>query len=155
MIRRAEVRDIPELGRLLLQVHAVHAQGRPDIFVPGERKYTDAELETLLHDENKPVFIYTGCDDRAIGYAFCQNRYTLGERDRQDRKTVYIDDLCVDESRRGGGIGKALYQTVLNYASENGFDSVELNVWCLNTGAMAFYEKLGMKKLKITMEQEI
>ena len=73
-IRRAEERDIPEIARLLYEVHDVHATGRPDLFVKGSRKYTDEQLKELLQDEDpvcgRPVRVEgsTGaeCGQRAV-----------------------------------------------------------------------------------------
>ena len=43
-IRRAKQGDIPEIDKLLYQVHKVHSDARPDLFRPGTKKYTDGEL---------------------------------------------------------------------------------------------------------------
>ena len=56
-IRFAENRDIPGMIRLLRQVGAVHHDIRPDIFRAGAIKYTETDLEILLKDENRPVFV--------------------------------------------------------------------------------------------------
>ena len=39
-IRRAEEKDIPQIEELLYQVHKVHSDKRPDLFIPGSKKYT-------------------------------------------------------------------------------------------------------------------
>ena len=70
-----------------------------------------------------------------------------------DVKTLYIDDLCVDELARGQHIGKILYDYVIEFARENGFYNVTLNVWADNKNALKFYEKLGLKIQKIGMEK--
>jgi ribosomal protein S18 acetylase RimI-like enzyme len=69
-----------------------------------------------------------------------------------DVKTLYIGDLCVDETLRGQHVGKKLYDYVLAFAKENGFYNVTLNVWSCNEGAMKFYEKCGLKPQKVGME---
>ena len=51
IIRRAEKKDIPALGRLLFQVHKVHSDVRPDLFKAGEKKYTEEDLVEILSDE--------------------------------------------------------------------------------------------------------
>ena len=154
-IRKAEPRDIPRLDDLLYQVHLLHAQARPDIFRTGNKKYTDEELLAILSDERTPVFVAVDDADRVIGYAFCIYQEVKGEIPLMDRKTIYIDDLCVDEEMRGRHIGQALYQYVRDVARETGCDAVTLNVWCLNDGAMKFYEKCGMTPLKVVMEHTI
>ena len=70
-----------------------------------------------------------------------------------DIKTLYIDDLCVDERIRGKGIGRKLYAAAVALAKETGCYNVTLNVWSCNPTAQRFYESLGMKPLKIGMEQ--
>ena len=69
-----------------------------------------------------------------------------------NRRTAYMDDLCVDENSRGKHIGTKLYDYVTNYAKEIGCYNITLNVWSLNESAMKFYEKCGMKPQKIGME---
>ena len=151
IIRAAEKRDIPALARLLHQVNDVHAQGRPDIFILGQRKYTDDELLEVLSDASRPVFVAV-TEQGVAGYAFCiieiADRHNL-----QPEKALYIDDICVDEANRGSGIGKGLYDYVNQYAKDIGCRRITLNVWTLNSGAMEFYKKMGMDPLKITMEQ--
>ena len=70
-IRRAEERDIPRIQELLLQVGAVHAEGRPDLFKAGGTKYTAEQLKEILRDETRPVFVAVDGDDVVSGYAFC------------------------------------------------------------------------------------
>ena len=70
-----------------------------------------------------------------------------------DVRTLYIDDLCVDEASRGQHIGEALYHHVLDFARREGFYRVTLNVWACNPKAMGFYEHLGLVPYHIGMEQ--
>lgn len=154
-IRRATERDLPQINKLLYQVHRLHAEGRPDIFRLGNKKYTDPELLEILTNDQTPVFVATDEADTAVGYAFCVYEETKDNPSLCDRKTLYVDDLCVDESLRGQHIGQALYRYVLEEAERNGCAAVTLNVWCLNSGAMRFYEKCGMTPLKIVMEQRL
>ena len=149
-IRTAEERDIPRLGELLLQVCRVHHQGRPDIFREGGRKYSDGELARLLADESRPILVAE--DGRVQGYAFCIVQRHEGDGALCDGTTLYLDDLCVDESCRGQGAGKLLYEAVLELARSLGCQNVTLNVWACNPDAMRFYEKRGLKVQKIGME---
>ena len=72
-----------------------------------------------------------------------------------DQKSLYIDDLCVDENTRGRHVGSTLYDYAAHYAREIGCDTVPLNVWCGNDGAMAFYESRGLKPRNIHMEAKL
>ena len=48
MIRDAKEKDIPRILKLLEQVLQIHADIRPDIFIPGTTKYTVSQLTELL-----------------------------------------------------------------------------------------------------------
>ena len=151
-IRRAIKEDIQGLHRLLFFFFLIHHQGRPDLFKAGARKYSDAELEAILRDDSRPVFAAIGDDGEVLGYAFCVFQQKLGDNILTDIKTLYIDDLCVDEKARGQHIGKSLYEYVLNFARESGCYNVTLNVWACNESARKFYEKCGLKPQKYGME---
>lgn len=151
-IRRAEREDIPRLLDLLTQVDMVHHNGRPDLFKGPSTKYTGEELEALLRDEKRPVFVWTDGKDQAQGYAFCVHQQHVKDHVLTDIRTLYIDDLCVDEKARGQGIGRELYEHVLAYAREKGYYNVTLNVWAFNESALRFYQNCGLRPQKYGME---
>lgn len=152
IIRRALETDMPDILKLLSQVLEVHHKGRPDLFKGGVRKYTDSELTELIKDESKPIFVGVDESERVLGYAFCVFIQHVNDNILTDIKTLYIDDLCVDEEIRGQHVGKQLYEYVLKFAKEQGCYNVTLNVWALNEGAMKFYEACGLRPQKIGME---
>lgn len=151
-IRRAVNQDMEDINRLLLQVCLVHHRGRPDLFKYGAKKYTDEQLRALIADDSRPIFVAAGEDGHVAGYAFCVFQQHTGDNILTDIRTLYIDDLCVDENRRGQHIGSQLYQYVLDFARENGCYNVTLNVWSCNEAAMKFYEACGLKPQKVGME---
>ena len=152
IIRRAEERDIPRVGELLLQVCRVHHEGRPDLFRAGGRKYGDGELRDLLKDAERPILVSLDETGLVLGYAFCVYQRHRGEGSFNDMTTLYLDDLCVDESCRGRHVGRALYEAVLDMAREAGCYNVTLNVWSCNESARRFYERCGLKPQKLGME---
>jgi ribosomal protein S18 acetylase RimI-like enzyme len=151
MIRHAQTTDIPRIMELLRQVNLVHYEGRPDIFKLGT-KYTPDELEEILADENRPILVYTDDNHEVQGYAFCLYQQHVGSNLMTDIKTLYIDDLCVDENQRGKHVGTALYDAVVSMAKENGCYNLTLNVWSCNPSALAFYQARGLLPQKIGME---
>ena len=151
MVRRAIEKDIPRIGDLLRQVCLVHHNGRPDIFKVG-RKYSDEELRLLLSDESRPILVATDDNDEVIGYCFCIFQQHKDSSVLTDIKTLYIDDLCVDEALRGKHIGKTLYEAALKLARESGCYNLTLNVWSCNPSAMRFYEAQGLVPQKVGME---
>lgn len=150
MIRKANKNDIVRIIELLHQVNMVHYEIRPDLFKPHTTKYNEQELEALLHDDNNPIFVYD--DGKVLGHAFCQISEVKNHLLLQDVKTLYIDDICVDESARGKHVGKALYEFVRDYAKSIGCHNITLNVWEGNAPALSFYKNMGMQVQKTGME---
>jgi ribosomal protein S18 acetylase RimI-like enzyme len=167
MVRKADKRDIQAILELLHQVDMVHHVIRPDLFKPNTTKYNEQELEVLLGDDSKPIFVYDaeaprpngglasarGQKESIIwGHAFCQVTEVKDDKLLQDIKTLYIDDICVDEKTRGKHVGKALYEFVRDYAKSIGCYNITLNVWEGNDAALSFYRNMGMKVQKTGME---
>ena len=150
-IRFAETRDIPGMIDLLRQVGEVHHRLRPDLFRAGAQKYDESALARLLADPSRPIFIAAE-GEAVVGYCFCILETTESSPVLLDDRTLYIDDLCVDEGCRGRHVGQALYNRAVAYAREAGCRTLTLNVWCGNDSAMAFYQKQGLKPRNIHME---
>lgn len=151
-IRFAKNEDLEGINSLLYQVLEVHHKGRPDLFYGGVKKYTDEEILQILQDPQTPVFVAEE-GGSILGYAFCIFTEVKGSHILKDVKTLYLDDLCVDEACRGKHVGKALYERVLDFAKESGCYNLTLNVWSCNAGAMKFYEKMGLVPQKTMLEQ--
>ena len=151
-IRKAIKTDIPGILELLLQVDMVHHNGRPDLFKGPATKYNESELEQILSMPETPVFVCVD-GEKVLGHAFCVHKQEVGNSVLTDIKTLYIDDICVDENMRGKHIGKMLYEHVLEYAKQNGFYNITLNVWNCNPGAIRFYEAMGFEVQKFGMER--
>ena len=149
-IRRAEPGDTDQILVLLRQVADVHRALRPDLFRPGT-KYSRAELEKLLLDPARPVFVAIAAG-RVAGYVFLQ----LPEPEQTGVLTpvreLYVDDLCVDEAWRGHRVATELFSFARAYAREQGCTALTLHVWSGNEPAEAFYRKMGMTPQKVKME---
>ena len=151
-VRRAQEKDMERIDALLMQVERIHHEGRPDLFRVGRKKYTDEELRELIHNDSRPILVAADEKDAVMGYAFCIFQQYQNHNIMTDIKTLYIDDLCVDETIRGRHIGRTLYDSVLEFARQNGCYNVTLNVWSCNESAMKFYEACGLKPQKVGME---
>lgn len=152
-VRRANEDDIPAVLNLLVQVNMVHHNGRPDLFKGPTTKYSAEELRGIFADDKTPVFVCADEDGAVLGHGFCAFQRHPDSRLLTDVKTLYIDDICVDEAARGRGVGRALYDHIVSFARESGCYNVTLNVWSCNPGAMRFYEKLGLVPYRVGMEQ--
>jgi len=151
-IRKAADQDIPAILDLLGQVLQIHADLRPDIFIPGTTKYTAGELKAMLGDNARPIYVAADEEDRCVGYAFCQLKEQPSVNHMVPFRSFFIDDLCVSREARGRHIGERLFEHVKCEARRLGCYEVTLNVWTGNTPAEKFYEKMGMKTKERQME---
>ena len=155
MIRRAEEKDAPRISALLRQVLSVHAEARPDLFRAGTQKYGEADVLRLLSDPDCVVFVETDESDLAEGYAICFAQTVGDDGIAVGRRELYVDDLCVDERVRKTGVATRLFARVRQYAKDEGFDWITLNVWNGNETALAFYRRMGLTVRKTTLEERI
>ena len=152
-VRRAVTKDIPEIARLLYQVNNVHADIRPDLFVHDKRKYTDEEIKAIIKSDETPVFVcYEDVNSETLlGYCFSVFEQKHGHS-LQPVKTLYLDDICVDEKARGRHVGTEIFNYVKEFAKKSGCYDMTLNVWEGNDSARMFYEHQGFKPRSTTME---
>ena len=151
-IRKAQEKDVSRIVELLGQVLQIHAEIRPDIFIPDTTKYTEQELATLLKDEKKPIYVAVNEEDVCLGYAFCQVKEQPFSNNMVQFQSLFIDDLCVDRFARGQHIGESLFEYVKIEAKRMNCYEVTLNVWAGNASAEKFYEKMRMKTKERQME---
>ncbi|MGN0998986.1 MAG: GNAT family N-acetyltransferase [Faecousia sp.] len=153
-ILMANEAHIPGILTLLRQVCEVHHRIRPDIFQSSALKYTPEQLTAILADETRPIFVAEE-EGSVVGYCFCQLRSYDGTGVSTCRKELYIDDLCVDEGRRGQHVGTVLFDHAVGFAKTNRCQFLTLNVWCGNEGALKFYEHAGLTPRNMTMETKL
>ena len=92
-MRIAEQKDIDSINKLLYQVHKIHADARPDLFLQGEKKYTDEELSEIITNQSQtPVFVAEF--DLCCGYPYVVNRYFNTTLD-DDGQLVQKDSIAL------------------------------------------------------------
>ena len=153
MIRKAEEKDAPRVLELLQDIVRLHHEGRPDIFSGASPKYDEAALREKFRNENERIFVSVDANVRVNGYVMC----VLEEKDepfytQRPYRTLYVDDLCVDNTCRGQGVGRALMERAVEAAKELHCYNLDLNVWACNEDAIRFYEAIGMQKQRQYME---
>ena len=153
MVRRAQNRDIAGLLRLLSQIGKIHYENRPDVFKENCQKYDEKALLELLKDENRPIFVAVDDSNHVLGYCFCY-LHIKSHPVMHEQLILHIDDFCVDEAHRSRGIGKILFDTVLDFARQQDVANIDLNVWAFNEKAIKFYENLGFNIQHYTMEMK-
>jgi len=150
-IRDAERKDIPEMLRLLEQVNKIHHEIRPDLFNLAT-KYSEDELAELLARPDYHIYVAEE-EGTFLGYIFCILEQIRGNPLRTEIRTLYIDDLCVDEASRGHHAGHALYEYAKAQAKAMGCYNVTLHVWEGNDAALGFYRNCGLKNQFTCLEE--
>lgn len=151
MIRKVEDKDYEDLVKLVYQVHELHYEHRPDIYVDGNplpKEYFD----NMLNDENALNIVFEE-NGKIMGLLMAEKKHNNAIPIAKERITYFIDDIVVDNNFRRKGIGKALYEYLLDIAKSDNVDSIELNVWAFNKSALKFYESLGMTVKNMKLEK--
>ena len=99
-----------------------------------------ATTATLLDDPDTE-FLLAAADGDQPAAGVCQLRYRLSVWTGAD--DCWLEDLYVDESARGTGLGRALVNAAFERARARGCRRIELDVNESNADAIAFYEALG------------
>ena len=154
MIRKANIDDANGINKLLYQVQDIHASKRSDIFIKNAKKFKDEELLEILKNDEFIFYIFEE-NNEILGYICITIIINEESFSKKQRKELFIEDLCVDESHHRLHIGSKLFAYAEDIAKENNCDCVTLNVWNFNESALAFYEKMGMKALKTKLEKNI
>ena len=152
-IRPIRAEDDEAVRRLMAQVHALHAQNRPDVYRPAEA-LPCADFQRMLADER--LFMLAAEENGAV-LGFCAVRVRRPAEDPalQRRVVAYMEDLCVDESRRHAGVGRRLYEAAEAQSRARGAHSLELMVWSFNEDALRFYRAMGMTPRSLVMERRL
>jgi ribosomal protein S18 acetylase RimI-like enzyme len=140
-IRTAEKKDVEDIIRLLKQIAQLHHTGRPDIFKSNANKYTHDFVHFKIKNPDECIFVAVDKADKVLGYVFCYFEIRKEHAVLKERKVLCIDDICIDDNKRGLGLGSLLLEKAIDYAKSTECVAIELNVWEFNEDAIKFYEK--------------
>ena len=102
---------------------------------------TVQDLERDGFSENPLFYTFVAeIENEIVGMALYYYRYSTWKG-----KTIHLEDLIVNENRRGLGIGFALYKEIITQGKKDKVRRIEWNVLDWNTLAIDFYEKSGAK----------
>lgn len=109
---------------------------------PDARKKYKGYLHRIFNDRNYVVFV-ADADEELVGFA-------MGRVNKSPSVVVpetvgYIENIFIKEGRRQSGIGAALCNKLLNWFKKRGIGHVELFYQIDNSGAAAFWKKMGFK----------
>jgi ribosomal protein S18 acetylase RimI-like enzyme len=152
-IREALASDYTEINNLVLEVHDLHVQNRPDVYINVETPMMRKDFDDLLYANDTKLFVVEDTSNESLlAYSIVKIIAPRSIRIFVPVKSVYIDDFCVRSSHQKNGIGRFLFQHIVEYAKAEGASSIQLTVWDFNRGAIKFYEALGMSTRNRRME---
>lgn len=133
-IRPAETKDAGAVLRLIKDLAAQHDASQMIV-------WTETDLAEILSDIRSPFDAFVAEDTDTgvvIGCALYFERVSSWKG-----PTLHIEDLIVRPEYRGGRIGEALMDAVIDRARDKGIDRVELDVERDNQAALRFYRRKG------------
>ena len=151
MLELATPIDRAAVNDLARQVHELHVSWRPDIFRMPDELYPEARFLDCIRQRQLYVAKLNGI---VVGFVLLKIREY--DHPGQVRRTVMvIDEICVEKSLRGHGIGTRLMEEVHALARAFGCTALQLGVYPQNDDAVGFYQKCGFTIRSIDMQKKI
>lgn len=154
VIRFAKEDELERINVLRKQVNDLHVEGKPDVFKPGFNEELQNYVYYIFKDPEQKIVI-ADKDGEICGFAILHHIYKPENPFMKVRDFLDIDEFCVDEKHRREGIATALVEFIKNFAKEQGYHRLELNMWEFNQDALAFYEAAGFDTFRRYMEMFI
>ena len=131
-IRKAVKMDMPQVLSLINQLAIYEKE-------PDAVEITLQDLENDGFGDNPAFFCFVAEKNNKIeGIALCYFRYSTWKG-----KTLHLEDLIVNETMRGTGMGTALLNEVIKYGHSLGVKRINWEVLDWNEPAVNFYKKKG------------
>ena len=153
-IRKANINEVEQIANIMKQIMDLHTKSRPDMFKIKTSKQIEGEVLEALKDDNRIVLVAIE-ENKIYGVLICKIKYVNSHINLKDSKSLWIDELGVDEKYKKRGIGKMLMQEAEKIAKENKCERLELNCWNFNEVALEFYKKQGIQDQRIIMEKRL
>ena len=156
IIRNLDPKDFSAVDSLMNELHALHAKGRPDIYVPAEHIYSEEQFLDMLSGENT-FAICAETEGEIAGICF----FDVRKSSAKDKKGVaestraFISDIVVAKKFHRKGIAKELFAAAEKTAKEKGAVRIDLMVWNFNKDAIEFYKSMGMDIQRYVLEKFI
>ncbi|WP_458862238.1 GNAT family N-acetyltransferase [Acidaminobacterium chupaoyuni] len=142
-IRAAILQDHQAIHEIFCQIHALHAQARPDIYRASADPLPFSQWQEMLSSADDFLWVFEKNQEIA-GVCWAQLRDIPAAPLTCARRLLRIEALGVGEPYRHQKIATQLWQAALEQARLLQVQSVELQVWNFNRPAMEFYQRLGM-----------
>ncbi len=151
IIEIPRIEDFNKVNELAKQVHELHVNWRPDLFLSVDEVISKEDFEKMI--QAKEIFV-AKIEDEIVGYITINIKEKINPSMRY-RKQLQIEAICVDEKTRGKGIGTQLLKHIKQYGKENDCTDIYLTVNEENVSAIKMYEEFGFKVKSIAYSMQI
>ncbi|MER6035460.1 MULTISPECIES: GNAT family N-acetyltransferase [unclassified Streptomyces] len=137
MIRSATPADVPVIHALIRELAEYEK-------APQEARATEEQLREALFGERPAAYAHMAVDEEtgeSVGFAL----WFLNFSTWRGVHGIYLEDLYVRPSARGGGHGRALLTELARICVRRGYERLEWSVLNWNRPAIGFYEALGAR----------
>ncbi len=153
-IRFAREEELDRVNQLRRQVNDLHVAGKPEVFKPGFRDELRDYIYVIYHDPEQRIVVAAE-NETICGFAVLHHIRKPENPFMYERDFLDIDEFCVDENHRRQGVASAMIRFIKDFAKEQGYHRIELNMWEFNGNALAFYEAAGFTTYRRYMEMMI
>ncbi|KAB2850669.1 MAG: GNAT family N-acetyltransferase [Hyphomicrobiaceae bacterium] len=154
-IRQATEQDIPRLQALLRDLHAPHVRALPERFAPRAVGEWDRDLFRGYLSSPSQVVLAAERSGEVVGFARAEFRNTSQGVAHLARTYVEVHEICIDPAARRSGAGRLLLEAVKDWAKRQNASSLELSVYAFNEAALAFYRRVGLSDMRITLATKL
>lgn len=153
-VRFAAYEELARVNELRKQVNDLHVNGRPDIFRAG---FPDELRDFIYTFFGDPLYRIVVAERGGVicGYALLHRIDVQETPFKRPRVYLDIDEFGVDAAYRRQGVASEMIAFIREYAKNEGYDRLELNMWEFNQGALAFYEAAGFATYRRYMEMKL
>lgn len=151
MLELARASDWEAVHRLSVQIHDLHAAWRPDIYCHSDEPLPKA---VFLQSIAERMLYVAKIQGQVAGYVLLSIQQRGGPG-QLEYKALRLDAICVEETVRGQGIGKAMVTDVRALAKAFGCREMLLGVHPENDSAVGFYHKCGFRIRTINMDCKV
>lgn len=152
--REAKKEDLNQVVEIIEQIQRLHYEARHDIFKKKTKEEIQKEAAQMIENKESNVIVAV-IENEIYGVLICRKKEVINHRNLKDSRSLWIDDLGVNEKYRRLEIGRELMKQAEKLAKKLNCKTITLNCWSFNENALRFYEKQGMTNQRIIMEKEV
>jgi GNAT superfamily N-acetyltransferase len=155
--REGDKNDFVELSVKLIQFNREHHSGecKSDDFQKVLRALRVKAEQTFLHRNDDILILMAEVEEKVCGYALGRIIREEPWVDNGTGSMGLFDELFLDESTRGLGLGQKMIDEVMSWFRQKGITRVKLHAYSWNSHAKKIYEQNGFTEYAVSYEKFI